>query len=358
MKRKLKIAFLTASAAAAALAAVFSVISRSQLAGEDRFDWPSLSGLALRNGYAVALSAVDKRLASHPNDALLYYFKARLYYEQGLAAEALKQADAAIKFGYAQEVSYLLKALVSGRLKGDYAAQLALASKALSFDPTYGEGYLARAEAEYVLGKYKACAADASSFSSLSPGETDGYEYSLLCLEGMRDYTGAEAAGFRILSLKPRSHAALWRLGRIYAGQGLHKRAIGKFTEAIAVSGGRAGYFMDRARSCEAEGDFSCAARDYASAMGWAEISGYASYYYLLGSAMHRAGELKYGLKAAGIALEKEPENPDNYELRGRLRADLGDVPGAKKDFLKLSVLSPSRAAEAAALIRKLKSKK
>ena len=44
-------------------------------------------------------------------------------------------------------------------------------------------------------------------------------------------------------------------------------------------------------------------------------------------------------------------------ELRGRLRADAGDLPGAKKDFLKMSALSPSRSAEAESLIKKLKQK-
>ena len=180
MKKNIKIILLVSAAAAAVLAAAFSVISRSQLAGEDRFNWPFLSGLALKSGYSAASAAVDKRLSAHPNDALLYYFKARLSYEQGLPGEALAQADQAIRLGYAQEISHLLKALVHGRLYGDYAKQKELASKALTFDPTYDEVYLVRAEAEYALGDFSACVPDAASYSRMNPKDTEGYEYSLL----------------------------------------------------------------------------------------------------------------------------------------------------------------------------------
>ena len=57
----------------------------------------------------------------------------------------------AIALGYAQEISHLLKALVYGRLRGDYAGQRDLATKALVYDPTYDYGYLVRAEAGYAL---------------------------------------------------------------------------------------------------------------------------------------------------------------------------------------------------------------
>ncbi|MDP2866279.1 MAG: hypothetical protein Q8O90_08555, partial [Elusimicrobiota bacterium] len=81
-------------------------------------------------------------------------------------------------------------------------------------------------------------------------------------------------------------------------------------------------------------------------------------YYYLLGTAMHRIGELKYGLEAAETAVAKAPDNQLNYGLRGRLRAELGDVPAARKDFQKMSALDPGRKPEAEALIAQLKSKK
>ncbi len=357
MTKTTRMILVSAAGAALLLAAVFSALERAETAGAERLGWEEIDNIAAARGPEAAVHEVEKRLAAHPNDALLHYYRARLYYGAGRGGEALEEADRAIKLGYAQEASHLLKALVYGRLYGDRARQKELASKALVYDPTYDDAYLVRAEAGYELADYKACAADAASYSRMNPKETAGCELSLLCLERLGDHAGAERAGLKILKLKPNSHAALWRLGRLYAAQGLHKRAVKKFSEAIRLSGGRPGYYLDRALSCEALGDLACAAWDYSSAMDWQQISGYATYYYLLGSAMHRIGELKYGLEAAETAVAKAPSEPANYGLRGRLRAELGDAPGAKKDFIKMSVLSPTLLPEAESLIAQLKKK-
>ena len=358
MTRNLKIILISTAAAALGLAVVLSGLRRASTAEEDRFDWDTVAGIVFQKGYPPAMAAIDARQSKHPKDAILYSFIARLYYDQDMPKETLAAADKAIELGYLQQISHTLKAMTYGRLYGDYAKQKALASKALAIDPLYEDGYLARAEAEYALKDYKGCAADAAAYSGMLPKYAAGYEHSMLCLEELKDYKGAEAAGLKVLELKPESHAALWRLGRIYAGNGLGKRAIKKYSEAIRLSGGRTSYYLDRAKACEAEGDFTCAAWDYASALEWKELSDYPTNYYKLGAAMYRAGELKEGLAAADQAVKKAPLDAANYELRGRLRADSGDLAGAKKDFLKMSSLSPSRSAEAQALIKKLKEKK
>lgn len=339
---------ILAAVAAAALAALgaFSALERAERARAERVDWRSLSADLSPAGYARSAADLDRRLAAHPNDALLHYYRARLYYEAGRAPEALAEADRAVALGYAQEISHLLKALVHGRLLGDRAKELELASRALVYDPTYDDGYLVRAEAEWALGKYGPCARDAAAYTRLQPKETDGLELSLLCLEGLGDSAGAERAGLAVLKLEPDSHAALWRLGRIYAGRGQHRLAVKKFSEAIRLSGGRPRYYLDRAASCGELGDHVCAAWDYASATDWKEISGYASYYYLLGSAMYRAGELEPALAAAKAAVEKAPDGAASYELRGRLRAETGDLAGARKDFLAALALAPARPEE------------
>jgi tetratricopeptide (TPR) repeat protein len=358
MTRNLKIFLLCAAFAAAAGALVYSTVSRSLRAQDERIDWPALAALAQAKGYPRALALVDRRLAAHPKDALMYYFRARLYYEQGAGDKALAEADKAIELGYAQEISHLLKALIRGRLLGDYRGQKELSAKALTFDPTYDEAYVVRAEAEYALGEYKACAADADSFSNMRRAETDGYEYALLCREALGDYAGAEAAGLRILKIKPAAHSAYWRLGRLYAAQGLRKKAIKNFTEAIRLNPNRPQYYLDRARACEEEGDLSCAAWDYYAATGWKEVSAYASYYYLLGSDMYRIGEFQAGLAAADSAVRMQPRSAAGYELRGRLRADSGDAAGAKVDFLRMSALDPALSAESARLISLLGKKR
>ncbi|MBI4351522.1 MAG: hypothetical protein HY550_08800 [Elusimicrobia bacterium] len=355
MSKTIKIILVSAACAALLLAAALSALRRAETARAERLVWKDIVSIAAARGPGEAVAEVEKRLAAHPNDALLHYFRARLYYESGQGKEALEEAERAIDLGYAQEISHVLKALIYGRLFGDRERQREFASKALTYDPTYDDGYLVRAEANYALADYKACAADAASFSRLSPEEADGCQLSLLCLEQLKDYAGAERAGLKFLRLKPDSHAALWRLGMLYAAQGLHKRAVKRFSEAIRLSGGRPRYYLSRAASCEELGDLSCAAWDYSSAMDWQQVSGYASYYYLLGTAMHRIGELDYGLAAADTAVAKAPGDPLNYGLRGRLRAELGDAAGAGKDLGKMAALSPALKPEADSLLELLK---
>lgn len=344
MSRSLKIILVSGCAAALLLAGAYSALERAERARSENLTWREINGLALSQGPREAEAVLRKKLEAHPNDALLHYYLARLYYETGRGPEALVEADRAISLGYAQEISHLLKALVHGRLMGDRARQRELAAKALSYDPTFSDGYLIRAEAEHALGDYRACAADAAAFSSLEPKESDGYEYSLLCLERAGDRAGAEAAGLKALALKPASHALLWRLGRLYAARGLHARAVKNFSEAIRLSGGLPGYYLSRAASCEELRDFSCAAWDRASAAEWPEISGYASHYLLLGAAMHRVGELDLALEAADKALGLAPGGAAALELRGRLRAETGDLAGARRDLREAGASDPARA--------------
>lgn len=356
MTRNLKTILAAGAAAALVLAAAYSFFARSQRASEERFDWQTVLDDMDRRGYDAAVKDLEARLAAHPNDAMLHYYRARLHFDAGDAGAALLESDRAIALGYAQEISHVLKGLVHGRLLGDYAKQKELASKAITYDPTYDFPYLARAEAGYALGQYTACAADAASYQHMRPKDKGGYEYALLCLERLGDYAGAEAAGLKILRLDPRAHAALWRLGRLYAAQGRHKRALKRYDEAIKISGGRPKYHVDKAVSCAAEGDFFCEGWEYYRAMGWQEISGYASYYYLLGSALYRAGDLKPGLEAAQSAVALDPDAPAYYGLRGRLRAESGQTRGALEDFKRMGELDPARAAEAASLAAALKS--
>ena len=348
MSRNLKLIAACGACLALGLAALFSGLRRAEEARENAVTWPLVEELALKDGYGPALSFLDERLALHPNDALLHYYRARLNFSSGSGPAALRDADRAIALGYAQEISHLLKALVHGRLYGDWKRQAELASKALTFDPTYADAYLIRAEGLYASGDHAGCARDAAVFARMEPGSPDGWEYSLMCLEKLGDLAGAEAAGLKLLDLRPSSHAALWRLGRVHAARGLHKRAIKRYSEAIRLSGGRPQYYLDRARSCEAEGDLSCAAWDQASAMDWNEVSSYATHYLVLGAAMHRVGELGPGLEAAQKAVSLAPLSPAAYRLRARLRAETGDAAGARKDLGKMTALDPALAAEAA----------
>ncbi|MDA8131278.1 MAG: tetratricopeptide repeat protein [Elusimicrobia bacterium] len=323
------------------LAVGYSTMKRAERAQASRLDWRDITALSSTKGPVAAARAVDERLLAHPNDAIMHYFRARLYYEDGRAPQALAEADRAIALGYAQEISHLLKALVYGRLLNDRAQEKKLATKALGYDPTYDDGYMARAEAEYRLGEYGPCVSDAASFSSLSPEDPYSYELSLLCLSELKDFAGAEKAGARLLKLEPNNHEALWRLGLLEAARGRHEEAVRRFSEAIRLSGGRPSYYLSRASSCRELGDFSCEAWDLASASDWKSVSSYATYYVRLGEAMHRVGELELGMKAAGKALEIAPAAPAAHVLRGRLRAEKGDLKGAAADFRAAEALAP-----------------
>ncbi len=337
--------------AALVLAFIYSALERAALAEARSLDWSDVAAMAASRGPAGAEAVLRGRLRAHPRDALLYYYLARLNYENGRAEPALREADEAISLGYAQEGAHLLKAMVRGRLMGDRAAERALASKALVYDPAYDEAYLVRAEAEYWLKDYGSCVSDAGVFVRMSPEVTDGYELSQLCLEGMRDYDGAEKAALTILKLQPRNHAALWRLGRLCAIRGRYEEAVQRFSAAIRLSGGRSRYYQDRSAACASLGDFSCAARDMESAAG-PGLQKTATYYLLLGEALYRVGDLKRAREAAEKAVSLAPENYTAYDLRGRLRAEAGDLGGAGLDFGKAERMAPGKDPELPFLLK------
>lgn len=356
MTRTLKLTLAAAGAVALVLAAAYSAMERSTRARVERLNWRDITSLTVTRGRAAAADAVDEKLRAHPDNALLHYYRARLYYEEGDSRKALASADRAIGLGYAQEISHLLKAMIHGRQLGDWKKQRDLALKAKVYDPTYPDVYLVLAEAEYHLGEYRACAAAAASFSGLSPKDPEGYQLGQLCFEELKDYGAAEKAAEKLLKLDPADHAALWRQGRMRAARGMHREAVLKFSEAIRLSGGRRSYYTDRAASCAALGDRSCEAWDLASAGEWSESRKYATYYHLLGSAMYRAGELERALKAAARAIELDPRGADSFELRGRLKAETGDVPGAAADLAAACALDRSRKERLAPLRGKLAS--
>ncbi|MDA8243958.1 MAG: tetratricopeptide repeat protein [Elusimicrobia bacterium] len=351
MTKNFKTTLVALASAGLLLAVGYSALKRAERAQASRLDWRDITALSATKGPVAAARAVDEKLLAHPNDAILHYFRARLYYEDGRAQQALEEADRAIALGYSQELSHMLKALVYGRLLDDRGRQKELATKALGYDPTYDGGYMARAEAEYRLGEYAPCAADAASYSSLSPEESYSYELSLLCLSELREYDKAEKAGARLLKLEPNNHEALWRLGLLEAARGRHEEALRKFSEAIRLSGGRPAYYLSRAASCRELGDYACEAWDLASASDWRSVSSYATYYIRLGEAMHRVGELELGAKAAARALELQPASPAAHVLRGRLRAESGDLKGAAADFRAAEALAPGGDPELPALL-------
>ena len=73
--------------------------------------------------------------------------------------------------------------------------------------------------------------------------------------------------------------------------------------------------------------------------------------YRRLAAALHRTGELERGLAAADEAVRLEPGDAANYELRGRLRAESGDLGGARRDLRAAAALAPARAGELAGLL-------
>ena len=339
------------ASAALLLAFVYSALERSVSAEARSLDWRGVTAIASSRGPAAAEAVLKGRLRAHPRDALLHYYLARLNYETGRAEPALREADEAIALGYAQEGSHLLKAMVRGRLMDDRSAERALATRALVYDPAYDEAYLVRAEAEYWLKDYGACVSDAGVFIRMSPAVPDGYELSQLCLEGLRDFDGAEKAALTILKLQPRNHAALWRLGRLCAARGRYEEAVQRFSAAIRISGGRPRYYRDRSAACAALGDFSCAARDMEAA-GDPGLQEAATYYLLFGEALYRAGDLRRAREAAEKAVSLAPGNYAAYDLRGRLRAESGDLPGARRDLGKAERLAPGKDPELPFLLK------
>ncbi len=346
--------------AAALSAAVFIQFTRSHSEAErrERVSWTELDMMLSDGNSAGALALLDGRIAAHPNNGLLHYFKARVLFEEGENYKALAETERALKLGYPQTAAWQLKGVLLGRRLGDHKKQAEFSSKALSLDPSDDSSYLLRAEARAALKDYAGAARDLTSYLAFYPKDVTALIDRAAANYELKDYAAALSDAGKALALDRKKDYAHYVAGRSQAALGDLKGAAVSFASAIELNPERYEYYLARAEAYEKLNDFYDAAWDYSTAMAAPEVNCCASYYYLLGSNMYRVAERDSALKAAGEAVRLGGEVPDYLELRGRILAEAGRFREAARDFRRLAVLDPARARDAETFLDRLEGKK
>lgn len=119
------------------------------------------------------------------------------------------------------------------------------------------------------------------------------------------------------------------------------------FTAVLTADGSKATQWVDRARARADRQRWQAALSDLDHALRLDPEN--ARVYALRASAWRRAGDSARALEDVELALALAPRMPEALLERGILRHDLGDLPGAREDWLQLRLTAPDSAAAEAA---------
>lgn len=303
-----------------------------------------------------AMAAYSRAISAHPKNGLLYFYRGKACLSAGRLEEAAGDFTKSISLGYPETSSYLWRGMIKGRYKGDWPGQLQDSSKVLQTDTTNMEAYFLRAEARIKLGDYAGALKDYKSAIALEPGNALLYSEraALELLYG--DYPAAETdavAALRIDSSYSPAHAVL---GSIHVKTGAVSAVERDYTLAITHNSKKPDYYSARASVRETLGDLKGAASDYESEITIS--SGSARTYYLLARACFRMSRHDRALAAIEKAVSILPAESAYYDLRARIRSELGYYSGAAKDWKTAAGLDASRAKMAKEHMRRLKKEK
>lgn len=353
-ERKKKLILLGAAAAAALAVFIQLTRSHSEAARRERVSWPELEEMMSAGDYDTPLAVLDERIAAHPDNGLLRYFKGRVLYEKGENYGALAEAERSLALGYPETSAWLLKAAIYGRRLGDRKKEAEFASKVLSRDPSNEDAYFLRGEARAALGDYAGAASDLTSYQYFYPRDPAGYANRAAAFYELKDYAAALKDAEKALDLDQKNDYAHYVAGRCLAAMNDPRAAAARFNSAIELNPERHEYYLGRAEAYVKLNDFYDAAWDYSTAMTAPEVNCCASYYYLLGANMFRADERETALRAAGDAIRLGGETADYLELRGRALVQAGRPKEAARDFRRMAALDPGRAKDAEAYLARL----
>jgi tetratricopeptide (TPR) repeat protein len=191
------------------------------------------------------------------------------------------------------------------RERGDLAGALVEARRALHHDPLQLEALGAVERLAKLTGDRQLAAVALERMAILQPEETGPWLRLARTRLGLKDFSGALAAGTEALARDPDSPEAFQVLGRAHLNRGELKDAIAMFERAIALDG-RHGYALNN-----------------------------------LGFAYLRANENAKAVEVLQRASEVLPQVAYVHNNLGVALERTGDVEGAKQAYSRSSFLSP-----------------
>lgn len=361
-KEKLKIVFSVSIISLIILVLIIAVIKKAPRLEIIKAPKPEINVRRIVNLIEVqqndiAIEIINEHISKRPNNGLLYFLRARAYVGLERIEDSLADISKVLELGFPRTQGYVLKAMIYGRKLGKWKEQAEFATKALEFDPTETDAYYLRAEAKIKMSDYSGALKDYQSLVALEPANPQFRLEMADVRREIKDYNGAIEDVNRVLKSGPDKSKgmAYHKLGKIYSDMKLHEEALENYFLACKHDPTRAQYYIDRAGAYEQVGDYIKASKDYEVALTARNISSGATYYFLLAKNLFRVGMSSKALSAVDTAIKKSDTIEDYFDLRGRIKAEIGDYKGALEDFNRMVLINPQKKRTKENYLKKMK---
>jgi tetratricopeptide (TPR) repeat protein len=184
--------------------------------------------------YDEAINYIDFKLKKYPDDGLLYYKKAEIFFIKEDYDSSNIYLDKSIELGFPTILSYKLKALLCEKKK-DYDCEKNFAKKAIEIDPTDSEGYFILAKAYFNLGDYKK---SYENFKIAYDIENDDniLLYISDCLYNLKEYDKSINILKKLDEKYPQNTEILFKLYRLYKEKGYHNNSLYLLDKLYSIS--------------------------------------------------------------------------------------------------------------------------
>lgn len=245
-------------------AIIIGVVSRlSDNKNQDAMDYNEKGLKALDAGdLAQAMTNFNQAIEIKPEESVLYYNRASVYFLQGDFDLAVNDFTKAIQLGDHSAIVYNDRG-AAYLYKGELETAIADLDQAIQIDPKYPDSYYYRGLAYANMDELDKAIDNFDQTILLDPNYADAYidRATSYYQKGNRskainDYTTA-------IKLNPNDAFAYQSRGYVYGEQGDLARAINDFSQAIAIDPNDGYTYYYRGQVYASNGDNSLAASDY-----------------------------------------------------------------------------------------------
>lgn len=282
-----------------------------------------------------ALEALDKILAAQPANGLAWFHRGKANFFLERYKAATEDFDRSVKLGYPEHPARLWLGVTCGRKMGDWARQEKEASAVLAEDPIDGDALSVRAEARLERGRAAEARPDVDAAVGLLPDEAFGRQLQARVYYALKDYRGARDAAFKAIQLAGHPMPEASEIAALCDKQeGRYLLARETLDKAIKEMPKRSLLYLLRGQVLLKMNDVGGAVADYERFVNasdpqdktWARDAVNAS------RVMYRYGRFKQALFILDRVETARPDYVPLYELRARVRYELGDFPGSLSD--------------------------
>lgn len=273
----------------------------------------------------------------------LYPLAAASFQNRGVARSKTGDHVGAVEdFNHAQRLEpenyslYLSKAYSLLQIESLQEAILTC-DKAIALNPRIEEAFVLRGAANLTLEKYEAALADLNRALTIKPLSTDALLRRTLVRHHMGDSTGAYADCRKALSIDSSSTLGWFVMGSMNADRGRYKQAIEDYSRVIQFNPQHALAFYNRGSAHMQLENLREAAYDFrrVTEINPLNVLGH----FNLGLIHHRRKEYQKALQAYNEVLALYPEMEDAWFNRALVKQELGDSPGARRDYRMGSII-------------------